>query len=113
MKTEWQKQVAAFHNLHGPECYREGTVVYYQTGAFRETTPPGVLAPPPAGDTVESEYELALAKLKFYRLKLEDAVQKFDQMNTFLAHSSPIEPEAELLRLSARKKAVTYARELH
>lgn len=113
MNTEWKRQIEAFHRLHGPECFSEGTVLYYKTGAFRETSPPGVLAPPPKGDTVEGEHELALAKLKFYRLKLEAAVRAFDEMNSFLAYSSPIEPEAELLRLKARKAAVDYARKLH
>jgi|GEM_PF-6723121 hypothetical protein len=111
-------KVRAFEERHGSEKYSDGAAWFYADGAMRDMNPIGILMEPPDSGTDEGEYKMALHKLKFAQLKLQTAVSEFDQLNTRLAHTIPMDPDADLAELKrlakvveSRKKLVTEAEE--
>lgn len=99
MDTGLKEKVAAFDRKQGSECYSDGEFLYFRTGAYREIDPRGLWAEPPNTTTEEGEYEKAKNILKFFQLRLKAAVTEFDELNTRLAYTLPMNPEAEIEKL--------------
>jgi hypothetical protein len=94
--------IRAFHAKHGPECYADDYATFYKDGSYRENAQPyGILFDATTRDMrrPDLEYEVYSNIVKFYRLKLEEAVRQFDDLNTKLAHSIPADPDADLAEL--------------
>jgi hypothetical protein len=109
-------RVNAFHQRHGPECHSDGAAIYYANGAVRDANPMGALIEPPNPDTPQKEWAVRSNQLQFYKLKLQKAVDEFDDLNTRLAYSVPSDPDGELAKLEKlaavveeRKKLVATA----
>ena len=99
-------RIREFDRKHG-EHYREQGFVYFADGSVRES-PYGFLLACEYLDTKvpAEEYRLANNKLKFARLKLQNAVDSFDELNTRLAHAQVTITEQEIAKLEQLQNVV-------
>jgi hypothetical protein len=100
-------RVREFHQRHGPEFYCDNGWVYYADGSMREFSLYGALVDPPNARTVEGEFMLAENRLKFASLKLQAAVNEFDELNERLSVANPANPAAEIEKLKHLQQLVT------
>src|SRR5688572_23839304 len=93
-------KIQEFDRRHGGESYADGNAFrYYADGATREVNPLGALVEPPSPSTPEGEWILESNKLLFAKLKLQAAVNEFEQENERLCHWVPSNPDAALANL--------------
>jgi hypothetical protein len=113
------RAVKAFNAKHG-EFYSSGNQVFYADGSIREKGPYGVMWDATSADRnrPELEWQVQTNIVEFYRLKLADAVAEFDELNTRLAFTVPVDPNAEIAKLQrlqtvveARRKELAQAEE--
>src|SRR4051812_5754553 len=102
-------RIRAFDAKHGPECYSDGSAIYFRDGSYRERSPMGLLYDVALLDKRLPDIEWAVTQnvVTFYRLKLKQAVDQFDELQTVLAHSVPADPDAELAKLQRLQVVVT------
>src|SRR5687767_14384787 len=99
-------RINEFHQRHGGECYLYDGFYWYADGAYRDEHPLGVFVEPPKGATDREKYEVLERSLKFYKGKLNRAVNQFESLRESLTCLMPPDADAALRRLEELREAV-------
>jgi hypothetical protein len=112
-KSLAKQRVEQFHAKHGAECYELDGWLWYPNGARREVDLMGALVEPEdirvSMTPDRLQYDLAIAKLKFYQAKLATAVRQFTDLQEHLYFFPPAdanEEAAAIKKVEALKKVV-------
>jgi hypothetical protein len=109
--NEFKRRVRQFEKENGTECYlADDGMLYYKTGAFREPSPLGVMAPALTPTTNETEYLLAQHILRFYQLRLDARIRAFEECKEKLENYEVENKEERLGELRQLQKRVAEAK---
>lgn len=104
------KSIREFDRKHG-EHYREHGFIYFADGSVRESPYGFILGCEQMNAQIPAEeYRLVSNTLKFARLKLQNAVTAFDELNTRLAHARIAVTEEEIAKLTQLQSAINERR---